>query len=169
MSYRFTAENDFVASVAGPFETRDKALAVGRGRWSRIKQKATSAAIVDDAGVCEMVWRRDADPRDIPVGYYAVAGKRYHVSRPESGKWQDWTFVSTGSDYHDRRTIASVRPDGTTARQHRVLTAIAADPFARATEYGQITGTCSVCGRKLEDPDSRRLGLGPICRQKFGM
>lgn len=29
-------------------------------------------------------------------------------------------------------------------------------------------GRCSVCGRKLTDPESLRTGLGPTCRKKAG-
>ncbi|MEY2702967.1 MAG: hypothetical protein RLY43_1605 [Bacteroidota bacterium] len=31
--------------------------------------------------------------------------------------------------------------------------------------YGLVTGECSICGRPLSDPESIRLGIGPICRQ----
>jgi hypothetical protein len=31
--------------------------------------------------------------------------------------------------------------------------------------YGLQTGECSVCGRPLSDPESIRLGIGPICRE----
>ncbi|MEN9998846.1 MAG: hypothetical protein RI922_1836 [Bacteroidota bacterium] len=31
--------------------------------------------------------------------------------------------------------------------------------------YGLQTGECSVCGRPLSDPESIRLGIGPVCRE----
>jgi hypothetical protein len=31
--------------------------------------------------------------------------------------------------------------------------------------YGLVTGECSICGRPLSDPESIRIGIGPICRQ----
>jgi hypothetical protein len=30
--------------------------------------------------------------------------------------------------------------------------------------YGLVTGECSICGRILSDPDSVRIGIGPVCR-----
>ena len=45
----------------------------------------------------------------------------------------------------------------------------AADPYAAARLYGQNTGTCSCCGRELTNPLSIELGIGPICREKFGL
>jgi hypothetical protein len=31
--------------------------------------------------------------------------------------------------------------------------------------YGLQTGECSICGRPLSDPESLRIGIGPICRE----
>ncbi|MEY3470016.1 MAG: Caulobacter phage CcrBL10, partial [Actinomycetota bacterium] len=45
----------------------------------------------------------------------------------------------------------------------------AADPYAAAKLYGQNTGTCSCCGRELTNSLSISLGIGPICREKFGL
>jgi hypothetical protein len=45
----------------------------------------------------------------------------------------------------------------------------AADPYAAAKLYGQNTGTCSCCGLELTNPLSIELGIGPICREKFGL
>ncbi|MDA1363993.1 MAG: DUF6011 domain-containing protein [Candidatus Marinimicrobia bacterium] len=45
----------------------------------------------------------------------------------------------------------------------------AADPYAAAKLYGQHTGSCSCCGRELTNSLSIQLGIGPICREKFGL
>jgi hypothetical protein len=44
-----------------------------------------------------------------------------------------------------------------------------ADPYGSAKLYGQHTGTCSCCGRELTNKLSIELGIGPICREKFGL
>lgn len=49
------------------------------------------------------------------------------------------------------------------------LVAAAADPLSAAIRYGRETGFCSCCGRELTNKESIRLGIGPICREKFGM
>ncbi len=104
-------------------------------------------------------------------GHYAVEGKRYHLSVVEQGKWAGWIFLATGSEYHDQVKMGAARPGqafkGNTAHGDAVFAAIVADPYARMTEYGQITGSCGACGRTLEDPESVRLGIGPVCREKF--
>jgi len=46
---------------------------------------------------------------------------------------------------------------------------VAADPYAAAKLYGQNTGSCSCCGRELTNSLSIELGIGPICREKFGL
>ena len=50
-----------------------------------------------------------------------------------------------------------------------VLLEAAADPLTAAVKYGRETGSCSCCGRDLTNAESIRLGIGPICREKFGM
>lgn len=37
-----------------------------------------------------------------------------------------------------------------------------------AQAYGLLTGNCSCCGRLLTAKESVGLGIGPICREKFG-
>ena len=101
-----------------------------------------------------------------PSGYYSVDGLRYKLDCPTTGKWAGWLFLKTGSDYHDRKRIALGSPDGKLAATDRgktVLAAIIADPIECMKAYGDITGQCGVCGRKLEDPTSVSLGIGPVC------
>ena len=34
--------------------------------------------------------------------------------------------------------------------------------------YGHETGSCSICGRTLNDPLSVQMGIGPVCAKLFG-
>jgi hypothetical protein len=43
------------------------------------------------------------------------------------------------------------------------IAAIAADPLAAGIAYAQLTSSCSVCGRHLENQDSVDAGIGPVC------
>jgi hypothetical protein len=43
------------------------------------------------------------------------------------------------------------------------IVAIAADPLAAGIAYAQVTSSCSVCGRHLENQDSVDAGIGPVC------
>ena len=49
------------------------------------------------------------------------------------------------------------------------LQAIAADPLGAMTEHGFQTGQCSCCGKLLTNPESVRLGIGPICGGRWGV
>ena len=42
------------------------------------------------------------------------------------------------------------------------------DMLELAVAYGKATSNCSCCGRFLENEESVRLGIGPICRAKWG-
>ena len=50
-----------------------------------------------------------------------------------------------------------------------MLEAVAADPLSAAIRYGQKTGNCACCGRKLTNAESVKLGIGPICRQGWSL
>jgi hypothetical protein len=102
----------------------------------------------------------------IPEGHYAVDGRDgrptdfYRVDRPSGGKWDGWTFL---------KMVVGGKPDfrvrdWTTVRT--VLEQIQADPDNAAQRYGVELGQCSECNIHLTDELSRRLGIGPICREK---
>lgn len=46
---------------------------------------------------------------------------------------------------------------------------ICRDPLAAAVAHGKQTGKCSCCGLTLTNEESVRLGIGPICREKWGL
>lgn len=48
------------------------------------------------------------------------------------------------------------------------IVAACADPHAAAVAYGNRTGSCSCCNRELTNALSIKLGIGPICRSKWG-
>jgi hypothetical protein len=49
------------------------------------------------------------------------------------------------------------------------LETFAADPRKAAQAFGQATGRCCLCNRKLTDPKSVAAGVGPICVNRFGI
>lgn len=42
-------------------------------------------------------------------------------------------------------------------------------PLEALQQFGKITGKCSCCRRRLTDAKSIELGIGPICKAKFGL
>jgi len=46
---------------------------------------------------------------------------------------------------------------------------LGSDLFAQAVAYGKATGRCSFCARELTNEKSIELGIGPICKDKWGL
>ena len=128
----------------------------------------------DAAQYTYLVWRKGtkSQPAQLPAGYYMVDGKRYVVNAPTTGNWAGYSFLATGSDYNSRKTLAGRGPKGWTGRTtdhgRAVWSAIALDPMAAMAAYGHGTGKCGRCNRKLEDPTSIALGIGPVCINALG-
>lgn len=99
--------------------------------------------------------------REVKAGNYAIEfeGKLrfFQIDTPDEGRWAGWTFVKEQAS-DDLWPVKG-------ARKGEVLNAIADDEDALA-RYGRELGVCGACGRTLTDPESRELGLGPVCRNK---
>ena len=88
---------------------------------------------------------------------------------PDHGRNAGSIYVTESGAYLGRVTEGRLYPmrscdDLTKAR----VIAVAADPHEAAKAYGLKTGVCGCCGRELTNGESIRLGIGPICRDKFG-
>lgn len=55
------------------------------------------------------------------------------------------------------------------AATEALIVETAKDPLAAAIAYGKETGICSCCGAELTNKLSIELGIGPICRGKWGL
>lgn len=102
----------------------------------------------------------------VPEGYYAIdmdgTVKFYRVDCPTEGKWAGRTFVSVqaSDDFHPIRNAAN---------RNAILTAIEAQGVKEAAKrYGLLIGRCGCCNRTLTDETSRAIGIGPVCREKYG-
>lgn len=111
--------------------------------------------------------RRNVKLPDIPAGHYALDGKGknetvfYRVDRPESGKWEGYTFV---------KSVVGGRSDERVpfARIASILERIEIEGVNQsALRYGQEIGRCCKCNRTLTDDESRTLGIGPECAKKL--
>lgn len=84
---------------------------------------------------------------------------------PATGNNAGCIYVKDNGAYAGKITPAGKFLGLREARQEIAaeLQAIAADPLGAMTEHGHQTGQCSCCGRPLSNPESVRLGIGPIC------
>lgn len=90
---------------------------------------------------------------------------------PENGKNAGCIYVKDDGEY-----AGKITPEGKFwgIREHRQgveneLVDIAKDPFKHAVIHGKKTGKCACCGRTLTNKLSIELGIGPICRSKWGL
>lgn len=100
----------------------------------------------------------------VPAGYYATTSRTgnndldFWCVQEGTGRWEGRTFV--------KRVIGG-RPEvpvrGKEART-ALETILADGPESAAVLYGRTIGRCYVCNRTLTDEESRRLGIGPVCR-----
>lgn len=88
---------------------------------------------------------------------------------PDTGRNAGSIYVKSQGEYMGKVAEGRFHPvmacdDGTKAR----IVAVASDPHNAAKAYGMKTGSCSCCGRELTNGLSVELGIGPICRDKYG-
>lgn len=88
---------------------------------------------------------------------------------PDGGKNPGAIYVTEGDDYLGKVQGGKLNCTRTcTEDQKAKVIEAAANPEAAAIAYGKRTGQCSCCGAGLTNPESIELGIGPICREKYG-
>lgn len=113
----------------------------------------------------------------LPYGttYAAAENERGTLSfvrmdKVERGKWADFVFVKAyiGGDSSMRLGMQGPDSDEYRGQWAQVLRNVAADVPGAVARFGQELGICGVCNTPLTNEESRRLGIGPVCRSKLG-
>jgi Family of unknown function (DUF6011) len=95
------------------------------------------------------------------------------ISRaPEHGRNAGALYVKSASGVYLGKLqgkMFSPSDDGRNESAAQKLIKIAENPLDAAVRYGRETGTCSCCGAELTNAQSIELGIGPICRAKWGL
>lgn len=114
---------------------------------------------------------------DLPKGFYAVEVidggemlgwalfERQVPRTTRSGRRMGRNALRIGAKYavgeqagHRIQRIAH-------QREAEWIAALVADPEPARVLFGQVTGKCGCCGKKLHDATSKLLGIGPDCRR----
>ena len=74
-----------------------------------------------------------------------------------------------GAEYFGKLAGGRFIPSRAGEAQREAVAAVMADPLGQAVLHGKQTGRCSCCGRELENAESVELGIGPVCRRKWGL
>lgn len=167
--------SDFAVSLADQYRTKGSLSPkqINAAKSMRSKVEARQKAREED----QKAEAADGpiDLTELPSGYYAVPNgeTRLKVRVSRSGprsKWHGWTWVDDGAAYGSRTSYGRQGPNEGDTYKGKIrnqLRAIMADPFEAQVAYGKLTGTCGACGRLLEDKESIRKGIGPICEAKW--
>lgn len=91
------------------------------------------------------------------------------MDKVEHGRWADWVFVKAVIGGSEDMRLGMQPPDSDEYRGQWpvVLKNVAADLPTAVARFGLELGICGVCGSALTNEESRRLGIGPICRNKL--
>lgn len=98
--------------------------------------------------------------RDEPAaGMYRNGEYIYRVYLGQkSGRMLVKELVNSGDEY---------RYEYLGAAAHKLPADAQPLPLDEAKAFGRMTGTCCVCARRLDNPESVDAGIGPVCASKF--
>jgi len=141
------------------------------GRW-QVRHRIACPAQEAKPAAAPKPAQEGLDLSSLPSGRYAdptsdgrLKVKIDNVTKP--GRWHGYIFVKDAAEYGNGSRYGIQRPDGRyQGKIEEALEAILTTPAAALARYGQLTGTCGACGRRLEDEKSIDLGIGPVCRKK---
>ena len=120
-----------------------------------------------DVGAIEIAF---ASARDKGIKTPKLRLDSFIFSRaPDTGRNAGSIYVKEDGTYLGKIAAGKFTATGACdeSAKARVIAA-AANPHESAKAYGLRTGSCSCCGRELTNGLSIDLGIGPICREKFG-
>lgn len=153
----------------------DRYVAAINAKYARVLSSSEASAEINhlkslQGGARPMIQPKPKSPAttSAPVGRYAVdlPGGRgptlVEITKPTSGPWSGYTFVKTVPFLEGGKA----EPVKGAAAIH-VLNEVERSPRACAAAYGRMTGRCGQCNRRLSDPSSVQLGIGPECLGRF--
>lgn len=131
-------------------------------------QQRNATAKVVDISVIENSFAR-AMERGVTSPKLRLDGFKFSPAKAHSTNFGAIYVKDIESDDYLGKIVESkfLRVRACTEEQEARIVAAAADPSAAATAYGQRTGTCSVCGRKLTKGESVDRAIGPICWENY--
>jgi len=169
--------NDFARDILGNIHrglyVSDKALAAVASMIVKIEAtraaKASNTKQVDLNRIREMFDVAVSNGAKKPV--YRAEGLKISLA-PATGRNAGALYVVVIEDdaYQGKiegTAYKAVREAA--AGTYDALLRIAADPMKAAVDFGRATGNCSCCGKELTNALSIELGIGPICRTKWGL
>jgi hypothetical protein len=151
---------------------------VGTGEWSRgracfacngtgkLVESTATATAIDVSAIAKAF----ATARERGIKSPRLRLDTFVFSRaPDTGRNAGSIYCKEGETYLGKVLDGQFHPASACdeATRARVI-AVASDPHRAAKAYGVRTGSCSCCRRELTEKLSIELGIGPVCREKYG-
>jgi hypothetical protein len=130
------------------------------GRAAQAAQQQEQVKSIDVANIVDCFQRaREAGLKRFTLRF---DGCHFQVDRNTTTIWVSESGYGTAKF---GRIVDGVYKPGrdTTPEVIAKVAEISKDPMAAASAYAQITSSCSVCGKHLENQDSVDAGIGPVC------
>lgn len=177
--HREGSRSEFIASLATQLFERGTLTENQINAWYRGRARYEEVKAAREAE--EKAQRVEVDLTPIRAMFETAVGNGYKkptyraeglvINRaPDTGNNPGALYVKDEADTYLGKILGTTfhptrdgRPAGA------LLVAIAQDPLGAVLRYGQRTGNCSCCGRKLTNHTSIDEGIGPICKQKWGL
>jgi len=171
--------NDFARSLINEHRAgrllRDTQIVSAKSMLDRMDHKAAQRAQADAARVVDLSPIKEMFEAAIGSGLkkpsYRALGLKITLA-PAHGMNAGALYVVTeASDTYEGKIVGTTFkavPLSCDSSVYDRLLKIAEAPLTVAIEYGRQTGRCACCGKELTNKESIELGIGPICKQKFG-
>ena len=150
----------------------EKQVVAIQGMVERMEERralrAAEAQAVDLSSIVSMFTHAKTSGYKRPV--YRAEGLKISLA-PESSANAGALYVKTdGGDYIGKVSDGKFYGTRDATDEHKAAIAlIAVNPRDAAVRYGRQTGSCACCGRPLSNKLSIDLGIGPICRERWGL
>jgi hypothetical protein len=183
--------NDFALSMLASLNdwgrlTENQEAAVRKGmvrkaEWaeknkaeSAARDKRTADAALDLSGLLNAFANAVASGLKAPK---LTIGKLRISRAKDTSRNPGYLYVNLdAADYYDRTYYGKISPAGEffagrdcTDEIFKEVVKLSGDVLAAAQAHGALTGNCSMCNRELTNELSVQLGIGPICRAKWGL
>lgn len=137
------------------------------------RAKRDADAVIDFAPLLKVFNNARASGLSSPT--LVIGNLRITQAKPHS-KNPGYLYVNENGDYEDRTYLGKISAEGEffsvracTAELFEEIKALNGDVLAAAIAHGKKTGRCCCCNRELTNEESVELGIGPICRGKWGL
>jgi hypothetical protein len=139
-----------------PATMTDASRAIEKGKAAVAKARADRNALREVASETTAA-KNNEDPEGLWIGR---TGQIYKIQHAHNGSGalyvKVWDKEAESFEY-----VGGGRAVYNVTRECRRMT------LDEAKSFGQLYGTCCMCGRTLTDEDSIAAGIGPICASKF--